>query len=64
MMIASANLTLKHPGLRERLRARTFRELYASLREGYFLNQIEVSLKRGVESAFSEPVSYFLLQTM
>src|ERR1051325_2114317 len=64
MMIASANLTMNHPRLRDRLQARTFRQLYESLRESYFLHQIEYSIQKGWESAFNEPFAYLLMQTM
>lgn len=64
MMIASANVTLNHPALRSRLQARTFRQLYDSLRDSYFLGQVELGLQRGPDSAFNEPFAYLLLQTM
>lgn len=64
MMLASADIMLDHPRLRERLQARCLRDIYESLREPYFLGQIELGLKRGTDQVFSEPYCYNILQTM
>ena len=63
MFAASAGLTPGHRRLRSRLQARSFSEIYLSLREPYFLNQLRSGLSDGYDKAFNEPYSYNILQT-
>jgi|GEM_PF-3415249 len=64
MLIASANLTMDHPRLRQRLQARPFQQLLDELQEGYLARQIDGGLTKGLDTVFNEPYAYNILHLM